>query len=208
MRSVIEALGEQDVRLLTLDQLRRVIENTLPEQDEYCAALFKQLISLCALRRSRGISSAQAVEGIRFGIRHAKEQARWTDEEATAWRQLEPLLANLLSQESVWGCAKANDLAYEYANLFQRARIITDIRPVFNERATAIESAVVSFTLRLYFDNFEGNHSLSIALDENDLQNVKSQCDRALEKARVSKKLMGKCSVPTIIAGASDHEQT
>jgi hypothetical protein len=100
-------------------------------------------------------------------------------------------------------------LAYEYANLFQGARIVTDVRPVFNDGdddEMQIDGAVVSFTLRLHYDNREGNHSLSIALDETDVRALHHQCERALQKARMAQIRIQDAGIPTVISGKSSDE--
>ena len=108
---------------------------------------------------------------------------------------------DLLSLDNVKIVAKALDLHYDYANLFQSARVVTDIRPLFDDDGTKIKAAVVSFTLRLYFDNREGDHSLSLALDEADVQELMKQCERALVKAKTAKSLMERNRMPILVAG-------
>ena len=61
--------------------------------------------------------------------------------------------------------------------------------------------------LRLHFDNREGNHSLSVALDETDVRRLKYQCERALHKAELSQRRMqDMASIPTIISGEANDE--
>lgn len=134
------------------------------------------------------------------------EEDRWTDDELEKWRGLEPLLEDLFGIEVLDTASKAIDLAYEYANLFQSARIVTDIRPVFDESASEIAAAVISQTLRIYFSSEEGDHSLSIALDQLDLERLRESCDRAIKKARVAQKLIGESKVPASIAGEPDED--
>lgn len=86
--------------------------------------------------------------------------------------------------------------------MLQNARIITDVRPVFNEEGSEIEGAIVSFTLRLHYDNIGGSESLSVALDEGDVQKMLATCQRALKKAQVAQALLLKSGIQkTFIAG-------
>ena len=121
------------------------------------------------------------------------------------WRIREPELRRLLEHPRIWAIAKTLDLSYDYANLLQDARILTDVRPVFDRDATAIEAAVVSFTLRLRYDGLDGNHSLSIALNQEDVRALGAECERATKKAGVAADLMSRrASVRTIITGANE----
>ncbi len=127
-------------------------------------------------------------------------------------KALESHFAELLLEKSVRTVSKALDLAYEYANLFQDARIVTDIRPIFNDvddEQMEIEAAVVAFTLRLHYDDRQGNHSLSVALDETDVRTLKYQCERALHKAQLAQgRMRDILGVPTIISGETHDESS
>lgn len=127
-------------------------------------------------------------------------------------KALESHFAELLQDKSVRTVSKALDLAYEYANLFQDARIVTDIRPIFNDvddEQMEIEAAVVAFTLRLHYDDRQGNHSLSVALDETDVRTLKYQCERALHKAQLAQdRMRDMVGVPTIISGEAHDESS
>ena len=69
-----------------------------------------------------------------------------------------------------------------------------------------IDGAVVSYTLRLNYDNRDDNHSLSIALDEADVRLRKGQCDRALQKARLAcSRMNDNAKVPTVISGGKSN---
>ena len=100
------------------------------------------------------------------------------------------------------------DLMYEYENLLQSARVVTDIRPVFSQDATWIEGSVVSHTLRLRYDSTEGDHSISIAVDESDIRELERQCRRALLKAQTARTLMvEQAKVPTVISGDGSNAE-
>ena len=105
----------------------------------------------------------------------------WADDQSKIerWSRIRPLLAQILSIDSVRMTIKALDVSYEYANLLQYSRIMTDVRPIFNEGGDQIEGAVVSFTLRMSFLNAGQPKSLSIAVDAADLKILVEQCQRA-----------------------------
>ena len=98
--------------------------------------------------------------------------------------------------------ATANELSYDYANLVRNIRILSDIRPLYDEHADVIEGAVISHTMRLHYDSADGEHELSLALDEGDIAKLIQQCERSLKKSVAAKKLMEeKARISTILSG-------
>lgn len=188
-------------------ELRQAIAEVIPDREPDVDRITSQLLSLFALRRHRRLSTQEVLDGLLFGIERIREpEARWSAEEKARWESIQPQLLELLSQENIWTVAKAVDLSYDYANLFQGGRIVTDIRPVFNSDGSEMKGAVVSFTFRLYFDNPEGDHSLSIAMDQGDVRILQVECERALSKARAAQEGMTRGQeLRTIIAGANDN---
>ena len=110
-----------------------------------------------------------------------------------------------MEHKNVRIAATALELAYDYANLLQRTRILTDVRPIYNKPADRIEGAVISFTMRLKYSNADGEHDLSIALDEEDIETLCEQCQRAIVKAMTARSLMAdSCKVPVLISGEAE----
>lgn len=159
-------------------------------------------LSLNGLVRQTGMDFDAVIESVRFGIEHELE---WEEDEIVKWQSVEPQFRELLCADAFRVVTKAIELSYEYANLYRKGRILTDIRPLFTEEADAIEAAVVSYTLRLRYDDVEGDHELSIAMDEEDVRELSQQCERALKKASTAQDVMKrKVGIPTIVTGERD----
>lgn len=188
--------------------LRKEIVRALGENESAADHLLRPVLGLNQLIRQRELTVDEVFEGLRQGI--ASADPSWNETEVDAWNAVEPQLRQLFVSAPLRTVSKAIDLAYEYANLFQGARIITDIRPVFNDHdddKMDMDGAIVSFTLRLHYDNREGNHSLSIALDEADVDKLHFQCERALRKARFARNRMRDIGgTPTVISGEATDE--
>lgn len=207
IQSIIEKFEKLQTTPLRPIEVHQVLEEILPDHKDALETVTQQLMSLYALLRQRSLDADTVLEGLQYGIDHAPEDQRWEERKLAEWRELQPQLKNLLSLRKLWLVAKALDLAYEYANLLQSARILTDIRPVFNENGDEIEGTVISHTLRLYYDNPEGIHSLSVALDKEDIEAIHENCERALRKAEAAKCLMiEKAEKPTIVSGEDEDE--
>lgn len=209
LQRVNDHLGMLESLPLRPAELLANVTEALGGNAEHAESLVRPLLTLNQLIRQR----VRTVDGVLEALRNAVFQLPdWTSEEKAAWEGIEPQLRELFQVDAIRTVSKATDLAYDHANLFQGARIVTDIRPVFNDLdddRLAIDGAVVSYTLRLLFDNREGDHSLSIALDEADILVLKEQCERALRKAKIAFERMSQpqmAGIPTVISGEDSDE--
>ena len=217
--NVIRTLGSESLRRvfnhlrqlpslpLRFEELHESVADVLEGNAENAEALVRQLLALNQFIRQRVRTVDDVLDGMRSGIESLSE---WSDEQKGDWKSIEPQLRDLIQADAVRTVSKAADLSYEHANIFQSCRILTDIRPIFKDcedDELAIDGAVVSYTLRLHFDDSEGDHSLSIALDETDVLNLKKQCERALLKAQIAcEKMIEMAQIPTIILGEAMNE--
>ena len=190
---------------LSLTALRRIFTEQTGADSDSANALARQLIALTHLSRQRDIKVDDILSGLAEGF-----SKKWSPAECEAWRVIESPIRILLNSSAIRAVSKANALAYDYANLFQGARIVTDLRPIFNDAeddGMDIDGAVVSYTLRLHFDNRSGDQSLSIALDEADILLLKTQCERALKKAAFMRDCMNRTGqFPTVISGEKAND--
>jgi hypothetical protein len=181
--------------------LHREVTRVLGEDKSDAAnRIMRPLLALQAIIRQRRMQPDEAIEAVRLALESANPP--WETAQLERWREVEAAFKQLLTVPVVRLVSIALDLMYEHENLLQSVRVITDIRPVFSEDADLIEGSVVSHTLRLRYDSTEGDHSISIAMDEADIRELERQCKRALLKAQTAKVLMtDKAEVPTAISG-------
>ncbi len=166
-------------------------------------SLLRQLLSLHGLVRQLRLSTEQVFTGLSASLR---AEASWSEEEWNRWNSVSKLVRELFDLEIIRLSAKALDLSYEHSELLQRARILTDIRPVFNDDASVICGTVISHSLLLRYDNLEGTHVLNLALDEDDIKSLIKQCERSLKKSGTAKALLeNKAEIATIIPGKGDE---
>lgn len=197
--AVLRDLGEEGInsiieKLVALDsaikpsEISGQLNVVLPDSPEKVSCIMDVLMSLVTLCKQRNITPEELLTGLDNGIASSKS---WSEDETTKWKGLRPVLVKLFSLPALSIVVKALDLSYDYANLLQTAKILTDIRPVFDSDATSIQGSVVSHTLRIYYTSLEGNrHSLSLALDESDVIDLSKACERAMKKAKVAKDFM------------------
>ncbi|MCY3014860.1 MAG: hypothetical protein NT171_09230 [Planctomycetota bacterium] len=201
LKQLLTAIQTMHSQPLSPQQFEKYVEASVGDS-ALSSALVRQLISLSGMRRNLSISSSEVIAGLDFGIRN--DSPEWEAGIAESWREAKLVFEEMLSEQKVVVLSKAVELSYDYANLLRSARIVTDIRPVFGDDASAIAGVVISYTLRLAYDSADGQHSLSLALDSNDLKQMISQCERAAAKGVTAKKAMTDPSasgIPTIITG-------
>lgn len=116
---------------------------------------------------------------------------------ATALSQIQPDHPILVSR-------KAEELGYKRVKLLTDSRIITDLRPVFDDSATRILESVITHTLWIEYIEEEGQREIEIAIDMADIANLRRWCERAERKAVTLKKEMAKFEWPTAIVNESD----
>jgi hypothetical protein len=205
LRLLAEHIESQIPPPLLPSDLETIVSDTVGSDKEVVESVVRQLVSLSSLRRQTKLSPEEVFSGLQYGINTSEHP--WDKDQIERWRALEPELRLLLDSPRIAVVSKALDLSYNYANLLQDVRILTDIRPVFDTEATQIEGAVVSFTLRLRYDSRDDNHDLSLAMNSGDVKELLDECTRALQKSKVAVDVMNqKAQIRTIISGDDDDD--
>jgi len=166
-------------------------------------AIVRLGVSFNGLSRQLGLPFEETVNAIRDAL---VRESLWSPQELDQWQRLEPSFLQLVSNRAFRLVSKTIDLAYEYPYLYRRARVLTDVRPIFNEDAKQIEGAIVTFSLRLRYDGIGGDDGISIAMDEQDLRQLFEQCHRALAKARTLEDFIKRTGLPTFVAGETTND--
>ncbi|MDZ4818678.1 MAG: hypothetical protein SGJ20_06870 [Planctomycetota bacterium] len=200
LRNAAESLSELSPPPLKPSELFAAVKASLAGDDDRAAhSIMRQCLSFNGLMRQVGVTLDAVISGIGAAV---ERESRWNGDEIAKWKTLEPHFRALVMVEAFRIVSTSIELSYDYANLYQRGKILTDIRPLFTEDADAVRGAVISFTLRLRYDSVDGDHGLSIAMDEDDIRDLASQCERALKKARTARELMhNRANIPTILTG-------
>lgn len=188
IKNVVLRLSSSNFYMMKPEELQDLLLEIFEGNKMQAISVSRLLISLYMLCSQRNLTADDLLQGLLLGIQSS--ESKWTDDELAKWENMQPVIKNLLSLEKIKTLVKALDLSYDYANLFQNAKILTDIRPVFSDDASDIYGATISFTLRLYYDSLDGSKNISIALDAKDVNNLKDTCLRAIRKAERAKRFM------------------
>ncbi len=172
--------------------------------DEDVERIAEQAVSLHGLMHSSGVEAGEIIAALRMAVADSDKSPQWWDD------QFSSLLTRLISMPGVRAVSKAASLAYEHMHLFRSARLVTDVRPVFDDDVDDIDGAIISHNLRLEYFGRGGANSLSVTLDTPDLLQLFNQCERALRKANLTKQILmeGKPINATILGGDPEDQET
>lgn len=130
---------------------------------------------------------------------------QWNDEDAKHLEEKWKYISKVISPDSSLGSgAKAAELMLEQHLLFCKARVLTDVRPVFDEKAEHIETFVPFHTLSIkYHKGSENKHrEMHFAMDLKDIINLRDQLSRAEQKEKLARQSLTEKGLKVIKTGA------
>ncbi len=159
--------------------------------------IVESLVAMYAVRIRLGISSSEFASGISAAIDDFEEASFSEEDKLRLAERLTQLLTQLLEMEKSLGItSKANDVLTEHEHTFCSARVLTDIRPIFqSDLASPPSEAVVVHTLKIAYHQDREHKEFYVALDSDDIQMLKSAIERAELKDRSAKSLLDKAGV-------------
>jgi hypothetical protein len=90
---------------------------------------------------------------------------------------------------------KSAGVMLDQERVFYHARILTDIRPVFDSQGESVSAAVIVHNLRIHYEHNSEHEDFHVALDTADIQSLREVLDRAEKKASYLKGLLGSMRV-------------
>lgn len=114
-------------------------------------------------------------------------------------------LVSLLSVDSIDEALRARTLSWEAQNVFSTARILTDIRPVFNhDLSTDPRGAIIVHSLKLTYTENGERKAMFFALDSKDVSELGQVLERARDKETVLRKFLSSTSLHGIDLPSED----
>jgi len=171
-------------------------ENLGPEKGVTMARL---LFGIAGTFRRASLSAKEVLDAITPAVKAREHQ----DERLRAWGGCRAGLERLLITQSISLAAKAIDISYDFERVYITGRLLTSVRPVFDEPREEIVGSTIVQTLRLEFVSSDGDQSsISIALDADDIRQLRKECERAINKAEKARDEMeAKFRFEAIITG-------
>lgn len=145
-------------------------------------AIADTLRSLYVLRTGMELTIESLVEALTQAINQSDdERLRMVGDDVAA---LGPKLTKLLNIRPLSMISKARELQIEYENVFCDARILTDMRPVFDADVKSEPAGfVLSHVLKIEYHRDNAHKQIQIALNKMELQDLITVLLRAQEKA-------------------------
>lgn len=187
IKAAVTTLASRKRPIISPNALRRALEPAVGAVgDDVARVLVRHLISLRLLNARRGRKIDDIVESLTLGLKK-----KWDKDETDKfhrWLNIKADFTELLGNNHILTTTKAFDLSSDFERILESARIISDIRPVFNDDRTEIIGTIICSTLRLAYTDGDNDKSITIAMDEEDLRNLAKECERALTKIAVGKR--------------------
>jgi hypothetical protein len=163
---------------------------------QYAFEVLQSVLSLYSLRESDYFSTEQLVQQVSKALQEESEESlKLSEDEITVFQQR--LSSFLKIRGSLAISSKASNLLVEYENIFSNSRVVTDIRPIFHtDIEDGLGGALIVHTLRIGYRTANGRHEFFVALDQDDVQQLLGDLERAIQKEEFLKSLLKKVEVP------------
>lgn len=169
-RQLADQIDESDGKFATVADLigKRGVDG---------GAAFAAVMSLVAAGRRYRVSVSDLVASLKesFGIETAGTG-----------------ISALLESATIQRFSKALSLRNEYERIVTDTRILSDIRPIFDDEQNdpTIEAAIVNHIIRVAYTAADGDHEVHLSLDAADLEKLQAQIERALKKDKAAQALL------------------
>jgi hypothetical protein len=139
------------------------------------------LVPLYLARVNSDVKPETFVEDISESLKRQGEKWLVSDEILSRFKSR---LLSLLSVDRLNLVIKAHDFLTEHSHTFGRARILSDIRPVFQDKDQKASTAVIVHMLNIVYYQAGERHEFVVALDTKDLEQLTKTLNRATEEAK------------------------
>ncbi len=209
--AAVDSLSDADVRLL--------VEHLQAAEPEVS---FEELATPVAGRMSADVDLARLLEAVASLNTLLAEDGSGADSLAQEVAESENLdlteerraayarrLERLMRLPVLVMAARAIEVVAEHDKVFHDARILTDVRPVFEpDPSTGVKMAAVMATMKLEYH--PGGKSriepIFVSLDHGDLEHLRQVIDRALAKMDALSGLLKETNVPRWTGTYHDHD--
>ena len=162
------------------------------EIDDILMALFSLAPSLSEPEMPVDKTASELVDAMRAS---EMEDLKLPPEEEAKFKSR---ITTLLSIPSVNMSAKAYRVRTDYPNVFRDARILSDVRHVFDKPGAKPIGEIINHTLRIDYRSHGVHKELYVTLDAEDLNKLKRVFERAETKAASLKSLIKSSDVPDL----------
>lgn len=157
------------------------------DQQHMQRAILDSLIPLNGLRRTLNLET----DIFLASLAHTVEQQapdEWKREYGEAWPDVAPYLRPFFVQDNFFShISQSLELLSQRPAVLQSARLLSDLRPIYDEDATRTVALIHTNTLMLQYWDGENSKLLHLALDTRDLASMQSELERARQRLQISR---------------------
>lgn len=202
LKDAYSRLAAEKDAIISPKVLRANLEQTLAAG--VVRILIRQLIGLRSYVDQNQKTVAEALGALLLGIKEKK----WPEETYKKWEGIAPIFESFLALDNIVTTAKALELSFDFEHTLRDVKILTDIRPVYSPVRDKIIGGIICNRLRLIYHDEDGSKSLSVAMDKDDLERLRSMCADALGKIELASNLLKTGSLPSFVAGEGYDDAT
>jgi hypothetical protein len=160
-------------------KLSSVVESTALVSPDEAATIVTSLRSLYYIKAMAETATSDLVAMLMTAMQMTGGNVALSEPEKPAFAEK---LTQLLSIGRIERSGKIEQLKTDYQNILEDAKILTDLRPVFDKPGDRPVGFIVTHTLKIVTHESGEHKELFFALDRDDVLTLKRTAERALEK--------------------------
>ena len=182
----LSKLSKSFAKVADLGALIGLLSNAIALDGKQCAQMTGVLVTLNQLRIDKKASAEQLVKSLTAAV-DTEASDEWKRQYLEGWTRSIPYLPGLFEPNNYFALfGKTHELWANRQSRVSGVKVLTDLRPVYNEDATSTIAFVLTNTIVVDF--FEGSddeeRTLQFSIDPDDLSTLREELDRALTKAK------------------------
>jgi hypothetical protein len=196
-----EEVEERQLSLDASDLAEKLAKAIDCSSEKLERAIEMVLIPMSSVRSTLGDSIGDFLKRLDRLI--AKQNREWHEKHGEEWKALSPSLEPLLAPNSYFAqMGKAFQLVVARPTIARNIRIVTELRPLFDEEISDTKALLLTSTLVLEYDEADESKSLHLTVDQSDLASLQEQLDRAESKIRLLEEQSAQLGISLLIVGS------
>ena len=196
-QELLVALAKLPTKLYPKDPLMKAISGVRDIPPDSAGIITDAVLSLCMNRARSDKNTLDYVSEVTQSIEESGSKTLKLSIETQG--VLRSRFAKILDVKPLAVSAKATNLFFEYERSFSSARVLTDIRPIFNAKVDSPpDAAVVVHTLSVHYYQDGEHKEFFVAVDDDDVQILLDALERAKVKARSLKQTLASAKITCV----------
>lgn len=196
-QELVGALAKLPAKLYPKDLMAKAVSNSKDISAKDAGTITSALLSLCLNRASSDKSTQNYLAEVIQSIEEAGSDTLKLLEKDK--ETLNNRLGQILDIKPLAVASKATSILFEHDRSFARARVVTDIRPIFDTKAdTPPSAAVIIHTLNIHYYQDGEHKEFFVAMDGEDVQMMLNVMERAKVKANSLKQTLASTKITCV----------